>query len=387
MPSRTALLRLYYFVFFGAIGAYVPYFPMWLRARGITGLAMSSIMVLNPLFGISSPLLFGYVADRFGLRGSLLRVAAVGTLVPIAVITWLGMRGANLDYATLFGLVAFFAFFRGPMVSMADVAALEDRASYGRTRLFGSAGFLIVAWAAGRLFDPTDTAALPLTITVSLVLTFFVTLAIPGRAARPPANLREEAARLLRSRDYALFLAAGTLWFASGVAYDLCFSMHLRDIGATPAYVGASWAVGVLAEIALMANAERLFARHTTARLLTVGLATAVFRYLLISWIRSLPVLFLLQPLHAITFALFWTTAQEHVKQRAPAGILATAQSLFYVATALGSGFGMLVWGPLYSAASGSAVFAGAAAVAAAGTAVTLALAGAVAPARAAGPE
>ena len=75
MPSRT-LLRLYYFVFFSALGVYNPFFPVWLRAHGIAGLAMSTITVLNPLLGIIGPLAFGLAADVFGLRGSLLRVAA-----------------------------------------------------------------------------------------------------------------------------------------------------------------------------------------------------------------------------------------------------------------------------------------------------------------------
>ena len=66
MPGRTGLLRLYYFLFFGALGAYLPFFPSWLEAHGIRGFAMSTIAALWPLLGIVSPVLFGVAAGCVG---------------------------------------------------------------------------------------------------------------------------------------------------------------------------------------------------------------------------------------------------------------------------------------------------------------------------------
>lgn len=372
---RRAALRLYYFVFFAVIGAYSPFFPTWLRSRGIDGLRMSSVTMLVPLFGVASPIAFGFVADRFALRGSLLRIAAFGSFLSFSAIALLGVSSDAASYGRLLALMTCFAFFRGPMVSIADVTALEQPGSYGRTRLFGSAGFLVMAVAAGAFIDPNGARQLPVVIAAFLGATLLVTLGLPTRSARPVVPVLADAARLVRSGDFLVFLLVAFLWFASHVSYDLCFSMHLADLGASTFEVGVCWAIGTVAEILLMSAAHRLFDRFAMPKLLAASLAATVLRFVLIARVRSVPSLLLLAPLHALTFALFWVTSLEYVRKRAPAHVLATAQSLLAAVMAVGSVTGMFAWGPFYAARGGSAVFLASAAVAAIGMLTTFALA------------
>ena len=378
VPSRTALLRLHYFVAFAAIGAYNPFFPTWLRARGIEGLSMSALTALNPLLGIVSPVVFGVVADRFGLRGSLLRVASLGALLPLATLTALGVFAGGPSYGVLFVLIALFAFFRSPLVTVADVTALEEPGSYARTRRFGSLGFTVMAVAVGFLVDVTSPWKLPAAVTLALAATSFIARGIrerrPGAAAGPPVALGPEAARLVRSPDFALLLGSVFLWCAAHTSYDLCFSLYLRDLGGTSRDVGVSWAVGVVAEILLMTYAPVLFEKRAKVWLLAVGVAATAIRFTLVASLRSLPALLLLQPLHALTFGLTWISGLELVKAKAPSAVLATAQSTFAVAAALGSACGMIAWGPLYASRGGTLVFGAASGVAALACSTVLAL-------------
>ena len=66
---------------------------------------------------------------------------------------------------------------------------------------------------------------------------------------------------------------------------------------------------------------------------------------------------FFTQPLHAVSFALVWLTALEHVRRTSSPETFGTAQGMFMAASAVGSVFGMLVWGPLYAARGGQSVF------------------------------
>jgi PPP family 3-phenylpropionic acid transporter len=80
--------------------------------------------------------------------------------------------------------------------------------------------------------------------------------------------------------------------------------------------------------------------------------------------VPSLPVLFVLQPLHAISFGLWWVCSVAYTKERAPAHALAAAQGLFTAASGAGSVAGMLAWGVVYRRTGGAAaVFGGAAVV------------------------
>jgi PPP family 3-phenylpropionic acid transporter len=370
----AARLRLYYFISFAAFGAYIPYFPTWLEARGVHGLAMSSITSLMPFVGLLSPMLFGVTADVLGLRGSLLRIAVVGALLPFAAISAVAFLGAETGYRFVFVAIAVFAFFRAPMVTIADVSALEAGSGYGPTRLFGSLGFLLMAVVTGLVIDPARPAALPTSIAAALAVTLVASLALPSRVERAPEPILKDALQLVRRADFLSFLTVAFLWCGSHVAYDLCFSLHVRDLGGSSRVVGAYWGIGVASEIALMAFSPRLLSTSRPGRYFPIALIGAAVRFMVIANVRSLAVVGWLQPLHAVTFALMWVSCLEFVKFSVPPRLLATGQSLFAMASGLGSGAGMLVWGPMYSEGGGRVVFSAASVVAVTGALAALGL-------------
>ncbi len=373
--TSPSVLRLYYFLSFAALGAYVPFFPPWLEARGIHGLAMSSITALLPFVGLASPVAFGVASDALGLRGSLLCVASFGALAPFVLLAVASAAHVPLGYGAIFAAVALFALFRTPVVMLADVMTLESGSSYGATRLFGSLGFLLTAAFGGRWLGGTRLAPLPVAVAIGLALAFAVSTMLRAPRAHATEPVLDGAGQLFRSGAFRLFLGVTLLWGMSHAAYDLCFSLDLRDLGAKPSVIGAYWAVGVVAEIALMSVSSRLVTKFGSARLIVFGLAVVGLRWALVASVSSLTVLLWLQPLHALTFGLVWVAALGYTKEHAPAHVLATAQSLFSIATGIGAGVGMLTWGALYAAGKGPVVFTVAAAVAGAGGVLSLFLA------------
>jgi PPP family 3-phenylpropionic acid transporter len=217
-----------------------------------------------------------------------------------------------------------------------------------------------VGWA----LDPRAAAPLPATIGALLFFALVAAWPLPAAPASPRLPALREARGLLAAPSYALFLGVSLLAQTAHAGYDLCFSLHLRDRGASDARIGAAWAVGVVFEVVLMAFAAPICARFSPPALLLVALLGSSARWLLLATVGSVTVLCLLQPLHALSFALWWVASLEYIRRRAPAGALATAQGLFSAATALGSVVGMLAWGALYRRAGGAAVFGAAAAVA-----------------------
>ena len=97
-------------------------------------------------------------------------------------------------------------------------------------------------------------------------------------------------------------------------------------------------------------------------------------RWVLLSFLTSSTVILVLQPLHALSFALFWIAAVSYTSERAPPGALAAAQGLFVSAMGVGSVVGMLLWGPAYQHGGGSLVFRCAAAFSACACACAFAL-------------
>lgn len=366
MPTSRLAIRAFYFLSVGSMGVFLPFLPAWLEARGIDGWGIGFISALRPLAGILVPVAFGLLADSFRLRGSLLRIAVLATVLSIVAIVlavWRGNPGVG-SLAVLFGVLALV---RAPVSTLADVAALEEgTTSFGSLRLWGSLGFLLSALAAGHLLDPRAALPLPVAMGTLLLLAWFVALALPARARLPAQPIWSAARTLLASTDYQLYLLAVFFWLAAHSAYDLWFTLHLEGLGASTAFAGVAWALGTLAEVVVMGWAARLIRRHGSLRMMWLGVGISVLRWALLATVRSPAVLLPLQLLHAGSFGLVFVAALDFLRERVEPHVIATAQASFSVAGSLGAGMGTLVWGGLYATCGGSAVFGVAAVVAAA---------------------
>ena len=199
-----------------------------------------------------------------------------------------------------------------------------------------------------------------------MLCALFVAWRLPTRAeplSRPAEGSFRE---LMARRDFVLMFGIWALWSASHVAYDLCFSLQLRDLGAKPADVSVAWSMGTLAEVAMMALCGIILPKASHATWTLLGLVGTALRWVLMANVHSLTILLMLQPLHAVSFALLWMTWLDFVKQNAPPHLLARAQGALLTVVSIGGAVGILLWGPLYAAQGASVVFNAAAGFAAA---------------------
>jgi MFS transporter, PPP family, 3-phenylpropionic acid transporter len=359
-------LRLYYAAIFAALGIYLPFFPRWLEARGLEGLRMGLIVALVPALSLIAPPVLGRLSDALGLRGVLLRIAAAAGCLGFGAIAAASAFGATPGFGALLALAAAFALCRSAMFVMADVVTLEhaSRSGYARIRLWGSLGFLLAALGAGRWLDIESATALPAAIAAALAAAFVLSLGLPARTVVPAVPSAEGTRALLARPAFRLFLATYLVSQLAHSAYDLCFSLHLLSMGASSAFVGLAWALGVLAEVVLMARSAPLLERRSAPALAAFAILAAALRWVLIASVGSQPVLLAAQPLHALSFGLLWIASVTYVRDVAPPGTLATAQGLFAAAAAAGNVVGLLLWSALYREAGGAVTFAAAALVA-----------------------
>jgi PPP family 3-phenylpropionic acid transporter len=365
-PARgTLALRLYYVAAFGVVGLYLPFFPRWVEARGMLGVRLGIIAAVAPATGVLAPTVFGALADALKLREGLLQLACLGALLTFGALAGAAALGIPLGFGTLFAATFAFALFRSPMGFMADVVAIElapaAHTTYGRLRLWGSLGFIAAVLPGARYVDPSDAVVFPAAMAAAVFAALLASLRLPRRAAVPTAGLRGGAQQLLGEGDFRLFLVAAFLGQCGHVAYDLCFSIRLFDLGVPHAMVGVAWAVGTACEVLMMAYAAPLFRAFLPASLLAFALGAASVRWVMIALVRSSAVLLALQPLHALSFGLAWLASISFVSRRFPSQSLASAQGFLSTTLGAGSVVGMVTWGAVYQHAGGRAVFMGAA--------------------------
>lgn len=358
------IVATYYFCFFGALGVFLPYFSLWLVAHGLSPSEATRVMALTPLMSLVAPPLFGLVADARRARVWLLRG---GTL-----LAWLAFLGflAVTRRPAIYAVTALFAFFRSPLTSLADATALEHvrrhGGHYGRLRLWGSLGFLVAVVVAGAFIERLGVAVLAVGTSWCLGLCAAAAFAMPAPPPTERPGVIGAWLGLLGDGDWWIFFIAVVLGQMATAAYDSGFSLHLARLGFGGRFIGVAWATGVLAEIGLMAGSARILDRLGAARLFALSLVVATLRWACLGRVTAPAAILALQPLHGITFGLFWVSAVTLVRDRGRAAPTA-AQGLFAAAVGTGSVIGMNVAGRLLELGGGRTLYGAAAACAAAG--------------------
>ncbi len=357
MQVNLSILRLYYFIAFGAFGLYLPYFPSWLRHRGFVGAEMSALVTMLPLCQLVAPTLVGVLSDRWGLRGRMMSFCATTTALGMTGFMVSAVSIENLPLWLAWLCAIMFSALRGPSVGLADVLAMEHAPNYGRTRLWGSLGFLTFAFAGGHIIDIAHPFQLPAYTACCLWILVLVSFLLPKTTHLPPRPAISDAKELIQQKSYRTLLITMVLIFGGMSAYDLCASLQLDHLGASSSEIGTFWTIATLSEVVLLFFSAELVRRIGPGKLLTLACFCGTGRWIFLSQATDLKLILVMQPLHALSFGLMWVSAIGVLKRELGNKGTATAHGLYSSAIAIGATMGLFSWGILFEKAGGATVF------------------------------
>lgn len=344
--SRLAGL---YAALFMMSGIHLPFFPLWLKAKGLDasqiGLALAVPMIVRIL---AVPL-----ATRVADRRDALREAIVATaLASVAGYLLVGLASGFVAILAAFA-VASLAY--TPVMPLVEAYALKGLTArgraYGPVRLWGSAAFILGSFVAGVAADIFAPRHL-----VWLILASTVIIAISASTLAPltvkPATVQERPAeqRLLRDPVFVAVVLGASFIQASHATYYGFSVLAWRAQGYDGMVIAALWALGVIAEIVLFAVQTRLPAFLTPAMLLVVGGFGGALRWTVMAFDPPALLLPPLQLLHAASFGASHLGALMYLSRTVPAGQSATAQGYLAIALGLAMAAAMGLSGLLYEA-------------------------------------
>ncbi len=352
MPATAATpywrLSGFYLCYFASLGALIPFWGLYLQDRGHDPAAIGELMALVLATKIVAPYLWGWLADRRGERVRIVRTASFAAMVCFAGV-FLGD-----GYAWLALVMVAFSFFWNAALPQFEALTLSHLATdphrYGLVRLWGSVGFIVSVVALGALFDAHGRDGLPWVVFGLFALVWGVSLGVPERAAEKADEAPTPMRRLLARPEVAALFAACLLMQASHGPYYAFFSIHLDRAGYGQQTIGALWALGVVAEIAIFLAAAPLLRRFNPRVLLLASLLLTALRWLLVGGlVDRLGWLLFAQLLHAATFGIYHAAAIQLVHRFFPAPHQGRGQALysslsFGAGGALGSLLGGYAW-------------------------------------------
>jgi PPP family 3-phenylpropionic acid transporter len=369
---HTALrLGFFYAAILFASGVLLPFWPIWLGSRGLSASEIGALLAVSQWIKVVTNPLVGVAADRSGaprrvmLLLSLAAVAGFVLFVPARGFASLLLLGA-LTSAALSALLPL-----GDKLALA--AASAGTLDYGRVRLWGSLSFIVATLLTGQLVGSGgDDGVLYLLIGATAMIVA-ASAALPGGDAGGRNHARTSW-RLLARPSLLLFLLAAALIQGSHAVYYGFGTIYWRRLGLSDSVIAALWAEGVVAEILLFYWGARFLGRFGPLGLLALGGGAGVVRWLATASATGVPVLALLQLLHALTFGAAHLGAMHHLARRLPPDQAATGLALYSaVVGGIGQGLILLLGGALFGYAGGLAYLA-MAALAALGAVIALAL-------------
>lgn len=309
--ERTALhLSILAALLFLPLGLHLPYFPVWLSARGLSdaeiAAALATPMVLRV---IATPLIAAF-ADKRGI-GVALAACAITLLAG-----YCGLRFA-VGFAPIFVGALIVAVAMGSLPALADALTLTEirRAevsgrppiAYGHIRVWTSIGVLAIMLLSGRIVEalPGDRIIVALAVLslFSVGVALFAALKMNPTHIYAPnegGRLTADAARL---RLAIVGIAAAALIQSSHAEVYSFATIHWRGSGLSPDLISAAWAMGVASESLIFVVAARYFKSDRGAiAFLLLGAGGAALRWLAMSFDPGPRLVLALQAMHGLSF-------------------------------------------------------------------------------------
>ena len=346
-PKRFAIrLALFYGAVFTLVGAYLPFFPVWLRAVGIDA---SWIGIITAVPAVTRFTVLPFVTGLAERQGSL-RSAMIAT----AFMTALGFAAVGTQHQPLLVLLAFTATacIWTPIVPLTDAYALRGVArfglKYGPLRLWGSAAFVVGALACGLLVDVIAARYLIWVIAALAALGAAVSLGLKplDKPKTPPATLRGATA-LLSEPGFLVIILASALIQGSHAAYYSFASINWQLSGLGGLTIAGLWVLGVLAEIVVFALSPRFTLKPSA--LVVIGALCAVVRWLITAQEPPVAVLAVVQVSHGLSFGLTQIGTMGLLVRHVPIHIMARGQGYLAACAGIVAGAASILSGAVYA--------------------------------------
>ncbi|MCX6047859.1 MAG: major facilitator superfamily domain-containing protein 6 [Chloroflexi bacterium] len=345
MFSQFTVAKSAYFCYSAAMAGFTPFLTLYYAHLGLTASEIGLLIGINPLITLLAAPLWGALADATRQHKRLLLLMIMGTIG----IVILFLSATSL--AQLLPITIGFGLFTAPMMPLIDNSVLvmlgEQRARYGRFRLWGAVGWGAVGMLGGMLVDRWGLHNSFLTFLVFMSALFLVARQLPITPVSIGERFWQGAANLFADWQWNILLLTV---FSSSIALSIINSylfLYVDQLGGNKTLMGYSLAVGTLSEIPSFFYADRFLKRWGARRVLLVALACQVVRVFAYATMPAAWWILPISLLHGPTFSAMWAASVAYASElAAPRGLVATAQGLLTgVIMGLGGVIGALVGG------------------------------------------
>ena len=303
MGNRFFNISGFFFFYFSIVGVWVIFLPKMLQNIDYSAVQIGIIFSIPPLMRFLTPFFF---LKLFDLSKKVLHITLVFMLasIPLLYLTihdFYLFALSNIFFGISFGLVL-------PYIETYALSVLKKE-RYGKSRLWGSIGFALVALVLAQIFD--NDIGLHF-IAVSIILSAFFAYVISYNDGHFSDTKDETKSTFSLYEHMPLWISIFLMQVSFGAFYSF-FTIYETDHGISLETVSYLWTFGVLCEIILFYYQAHIIKFDLIKIIKFTVFITAVRWMMLYLFPDSLFVSYASQSLHAFSFALYHTAVLSYL--------------------------------------------------------------------------
>jgi len=326
-----------YFLYFGVMGIFLPYFNLYCYHIDFTGFQIGVLSAIRSVALILAPLIWGAMADRFRIRRPIFILCSF-----VSTTIW-AFYLYTTDFWLMLIITVFYGIFYSPIISFLEAFTMDvlgtRKKSYGKIRGWGSIAFIITVIVLGKIIDLYSIEIILTLIFFGSLVQALISIKIPDIQIKKQTSFSSNAKALLKRRVIVFLFCAFLMLVSHGTYYGF-YSIHLENLGYDKTFIGISWALASIAEIIVMIKSDSLFKHFSIDNVLFFSFMVAVFRWLGLSFVTSAAGILFLQLFHAVTYAMFHVSSILYIDSLTPDEAKTLGQS---VNNAVTYGLGLMV--------------------------------------------
>jgi len=272
----------------------------------------------------------GYSASEIGILFS--AAPLVRVILPFLFQKGLQLNVKTFNIALIFMILSSFSFYAtlhnfyallcsnillGVGMSLTipyiESIALENigKQRYGKVRLFGSVGFIIVALILVKFLHNPFTA-LHFLVSMIIVSSFFGYIVVKRADKAASKVTQNNTTPISLLHDYKLWIGLTLMQVSFGSFYNF-FTIYETNHGLSMDTTIYLWSFGVVVEVLMLFFQGKLLEKNLLHILIITTFATIIRWFLVFAFPQNLAILFFAQSLHALSFALFHSAAISYL--------------------------------------------------------------------------
>ena len=323
------------------------FFNVHLSRLGFSGIQIGA---LNAVFISTSAIVvpfWGMMADRKGSNRILLLLSVLCVIL-VYSLTY------TTAYFAILGVIFMLSLFHAPMGAVVDgmtlgLVRIRPELSYGKFRLWGSAGYSISSIVVG-FFAMKNTSMI-----FSIAAILFSIISVINLVTLPPRPLTGR--NLVNFSSLKTFMQNRVVisFFFLMLFYGITISplhqfinLYYIEIGASNKLIGTAFAIQAGFEIPFFLFGIKLVKRTSPEFVILLAMFVSILRLILYGFISNPQIAIFVGVMHGFTISFFLVGAVQYVQSHTPPELSTTGQSMIW-AFHFGAGltFGYLIVGYL----------------------------------------